>query len=132
MQAVIIILTVIIAILLIIVVLVQKSKGGGLASNFSGSNQIMGVRRTNDFIEKTTWVLACAVAILSIISVFVAPSKNFDAGVNLGTAPGEDTGTQYEQPAAVNEVPVSVTEMATPGQGDLVPVEMPAQETANQ
>ena len=54
MNTVIIILTVLVSILLIAVVLVQKSKGGGLASNFSGSNQIMGVRRTNDFIEKAT------------------------------------------------------------------------------
>ena len=51
MYIVISILTVLIAILLIAVVLVQKSKGGGLASNFSSSNQALGVRRTNDFIE---------------------------------------------------------------------------------
>ena len=38
------------SILLIGVVLIQKSKGGGLASNFSSSNQIMGVRKTTDFI----------------------------------------------------------------------------------
>lgn len=75
MQTFIIILTVIIAILLIITVLVQKSKGGGLASNFSGSNQIMGVRRTTDFIEKTTWTLACAVAVLSIIAVLISPQS---------------------------------------------------------
>ena len=47
-----IVLTVLVSILLIIVVLVQKSKGGGLSSSFAGSNQIMGVRRTNDFIEE--------------------------------------------------------------------------------
>lgn len=74
MQSVVIILTVIIAILLIIVVLIQKSKGGGLASGFSSSNQIMGVRRTNDFIEKTTWTLACAIAVLSVIAVLISPS----------------------------------------------------------
>lgn len=122
MQAVIIILTVFIAILLIAVVLVQKSKGGGLASNFSGSNQIMGVRRTNDFIEKTTWVLACAVAVLSILSVFVAPSKKFDAVVNLGTAPGEDTGTQYEQPAVETPDAGIPIQEGAPAQ-DIVPVE---------
>ena len=46
--------------------MVQKSKGGGLASSFAGSNQIMGVRRTNDFIEKATWSLAAIIALLAI------------------------------------------------------------------
>ena len=46
------ILTIIAALLLIVVVLVQKSKGGGLSSSFGGGNQIMGVRKTTDFIEK--------------------------------------------------------------------------------
>ena len=32
------------SILMIGIVLIQKSKGGGLASNFASSNQIMGVR----------------------------------------------------------------------------------------
>ena len=32
------------SLLMIGIVLVQKSKGGGLASNFASSNQIMGVR----------------------------------------------------------------------------------------
>lgn len=53
-------------ILLILIVLVQNSKGGGLASNFQSSNQIMGVRKTTDFLEKATWVLAGALLVLSI------------------------------------------------------------------
>ena len=47
-----VILIVIASILMIGIVLIQESKGGGLASNFSSSNQIMGVRKTTDFIEK--------------------------------------------------------------------------------
>jgi len=53
-------------ILLILIVLVQNSKGGGLASNFQSSNQIMGVRKTTDFLEKATWVLAGTLLVLSI------------------------------------------------------------------
>ena len=53
-------------VLLILVVLVQNSKGGGLAANFSSSNQIMGVRKTTDFLEKFTWILAGALLVLSI------------------------------------------------------------------
>jgi len=61
------ILTIIASILMILIVLVQNSKGGGLVSNFSSSNQIMGVRKTADFLEKATWTLAIAILILSIL-----------------------------------------------------------------
>ncbi|MDE6756178.1 MAG: preprotein translocase subunit SecG [Muribaculaceae bacterium] len=73
MQTLLIVLTVIVSILLIGVVLIQKSKGGGLASNFAGSNQIMGVRRTNNFIEKATWSLAIVILFLSILSSIITP-----------------------------------------------------------
>lgn len=68
MQTALICISVFISVLLIIAVLIQKSKGGGLASNFAGSNQIMGVRRTNNFIEKATWTLAVIVCLLSLMS----------------------------------------------------------------
>ena len=51
-------LIIIAALLLCFVVMIQNSKGGGLASSFASSNQIMGVRKTTDFIEKMTWSLA--------------------------------------------------------------------------
>lgn len=104
MYTLVIVLTVIAAILLIGVVLVQKSKGGGLSSSFAGSNQIMGVRRTNDFIEKTTWTLAAVICVLAIVSVFLAPSITSGSRVAPTTpsalpAQGYDT----EAPAAVTE-----------------------------
>ena len=58
MYQVFVILAVIVAVLLTFIVLIQESKGGGLASNFSASNAIMGVRKTTDFVEKATWTLA--------------------------------------------------------------------------
>lgn len=57
------------AIVLIFFVIVQNSKGGGLASGFSSSNQVMGVRKTTDFLEKATWTMAGVVVLLSIVSV---------------------------------------------------------------
>lgn len=57
----------IIAVLLILVILVQNPKGG-LASNFSSSNQVMGVRKTTDFLEKATWTLGIALLVFSVIS----------------------------------------------------------------
>jgi preprotein translocase subunit SecG len=67
------VLVVITCILLILIVLVQNSKGGGLASNFASNNQIMGVRKTTDFLEKSTWTLAIVLLVLSLTSTLVIP-----------------------------------------------------------
>ena len=66
-------LIVLAALLMCFVVLIQNSKGGGLASGFSSSNQIMGVRKTTDFLEKATWSLAGAVIVLSIVITAFIP-----------------------------------------------------------
>ena len=66
------------AVLLILVVLVQNSKGGGLASNFGPSSQILGARQTTDFLEKLTWGLALAIIVLSIVSNIVISSGSSD------------------------------------------------------
>lgn len=70
------VLILIACVLLSLVVLVQNSKGGGLASNFSSSNQFMGVRKTADFLEKTTWTLAIVLLVLSLFSIFVIPRNS--------------------------------------------------------
>lgn len=64
---------VVVCILLALIVLVQNSKGGGLASNFASSSQIMGVRKTNDFLEKATWTLAIALLVLSLAASISIP-----------------------------------------------------------
>jgi protein translocase, SecG subunit len=64
------------SILLVLVVLAQNSKGGGLASNFSASNQVMGVRKTADFLEKATWTLAIALLVLSLVAVIAIPKAD--------------------------------------------------------
>ena len=70
------ILILIASIFMILIVLVQKSKGGGLSSGFSASNQIMGVRKTTDFLEKATWTLAGVIIVLSIIAAAFLPSSH--------------------------------------------------------
>ena len=67
------ILIFIVCALLILIVLVQNSKGGGLSSTFASSNQIMGVRKTTDFLEKATWTLAGAMLVLCIVAAMVIP-----------------------------------------------------------
>ena len=76
-----VILIVLAAVLMVGIVLIQESKGGGLASNFSSSNQIMGVRKTTDFIEKATWGLAVAMVVFSVACAYVAPQAAGDNSV---------------------------------------------------
>jgi preprotein translocase subunit SecG len=64
----ILILAAIVSILLILVILVQNPKGGGLASNFSQGNQIFGVEKTTDIVEKVTWGGAILIVIVSLIA----------------------------------------------------------------
>ena len=70
------ILIVIICVFMTLIVLVQNSKGGGLAANFSASNQIMGVRKTADFLEKATWTLAGSLVLLCVLAALILPSSS--------------------------------------------------------
>ena len=73
------VLILITCVLLVLIILVQNSKGGGLASNFSGSNQFMGVRKTADFLEKSTWTLAIVLLVLSLLSFIIIPKNTGNA-----------------------------------------------------
>lgn len=98
-----VILTLIAAVLLIGIVLIQKSKGGGLSSTFAGSNQIMGVRRTNNFIEKVTWSLAGAIAVLAILCSYTqTDSIETHARVKATANERPVAGTNYNGGAATN------------------------------
>jgi preprotein translocase subunit SecG len=66
MSTIVSILILIACVLLILIVLVQNSKGGGLSSTFASSNQVMGVRKTTDFLEKATWTLATVLVVLCL------------------------------------------------------------------
>lgn len=69
----IIIISILVCVLLVLIILIQNPKGGGLSSGFSGSNNIMGVQRTGDFLEKGTWVLAVTLMVLALMSNVVIP-----------------------------------------------------------
>lgn len=121
------VLVVIVSILLILIVLVQNSKGGGLASNFSSSNQMMGVRKTADFLEKATWTLAGIIAILSISSAAFIHTSDEVVGKqsamkdevvnavqvdpNLNTPDfNKEAASSQEAPAATQEAPAPTKE----------------------
>jgi preprotein translocase subunit SecG len=91
------VLILIACVLMILVVLVQNSKGGGLASNFSSSNQYMGVRKTADFLEKFTWGLAVTLLVLCLFSIVVIPR---------GTGKKGSADTELRQNIDENSQPV--------------------------
>tara|TARA_B100000212_G_scaffold327470_1_gene290784 strand:- start:529 stop:864 length:336 start_codon:yes stop_codon:yes gene_type:complete len=71
------IVIIITSILLVLIVLIQNPKGGGLSSTFGGGsgNQIMGAKKTTDFLEKSTWTLAIVLISLSLLSNFAIPRE---------------------------------------------------------
>ena len=106
MYSLIIVLVLLASFLMIGIVLIQESKGGGLASGFSASNQIMGVRKTTDFLEKATWGLAIAMVVLSIVSAsFVTKATSAEAPVIETTAPVQDAENVPAFPAQGTDAP---------------------------
>lgn len=61
--------------LLVFVVYIQNPKGGGLSSDFGAAQQLGGVQKTNDFIDKATWGLAAIVGIGSIALTLMTMSE---------------------------------------------------------
>ncbi len=113
-------LIVLASVLMICIVLIQESKGGGLASNFSSSNAIMGVRKTTDIVEKTTWTLAAAMVILSVVCAYVAPKAASEQSVL------EQAATENVNTNPVNTQGFGAGQQATEGQ------QTPAAETPAQ
>jgi len=99
------ILIVISAVLLTLLVLVQNSKGGGLAAGFSSSNQVLGVRKTTDFLEKATWSLIAFIVVLSIVA----------GGVH-SQEPSATSGTEIHR--QVQEARESTPGLVNPGFGE--------------
>ncbi len=64
-------ITLVVAVLLVLIILAQNSKGGGLISDMSNAGQVIGTRRTTDWIEKATWTLIITVFVLSMSTVML-------------------------------------------------------------
>lgn len=118
MYTTIIVFAIIICLLLALVILVQNSKGGGLAAGLGSSQQIMGVRKTTDFLEKFTWGLATGLMVLALVANFALPQKDNGpvrsstieeqiTNATLPTAPASAPlpGAQQQQPAAQPATP---------------------------
>lgn len=97
MLTIISVLIILASILLIAVVFIQNPKGGGLSQDF-GAQQMGGVQRTNDFVEKATWTLASVIMVGAIaVSSIMAPKEasNQNAKAKSGTEqPGGKGGNK--------------------------------------
>lgn len=88
------------SIMLVFVVYIQNPKGGGLSSDFGGAQQIGGVQKTNDFIDKTTWGLAAVIGILSVFLTVTTMSekpKIVDTKKDQTEEPGGANPNQQQQ-----------------------------------
>lgn len=113
------VLILIASLLLIFIVVIQNSKGGGLASGFSSSNQIMGVRKTTDFLEKATWTLAGAILVLCIVvTAFIPESQSVQRSSEIQQQVNE---AQTVDPNAI--APDFGTPLQQEGEGEATPVE---------
>ena len=131
-----VILIVLAAVLMIGIVLIQESKGGGLSSSFASYNQIGGVRKTTDFIEKATWGLAAAMVIISVVCAWVAPTTATDSSVmenienpitNPNNLPGFGASQQKDATAPAAEGATKEAAPATEAPATEAPAETPAQ-----
>lgn len=102
MLTVIIGLIVLVAVVLILVVLAQNSKGGGLSNQFggAGASQVMGVKKTGDFLEKLTWGCAIALMALTLSTKFAIDtsdgeilSPNIESATDKAVVPSLDIPT---------------------------------------
>lgn len=142
MYTLIIVLLIIVAILICGIVLIQESKGGGLASGFSAANATLGVRKTTDFLEKTTWTLAAVLIVLCVLSSKFASDSKKETNINMATpaAPAQQNplnvggeaapaaGGEKAAPAAPAQesAPAAPAKEAAPAEAPAAPAETPA------
>ena len=97
-------LIILVCFLLVLVVMVQNPKGGGLSSTFGGGQQMGGVQKTSDFLDRSTWILAGLLLVLILLS-----------NISLDTEPTiqdsrllQDNATQEVIPETIPEVPEEI------------------------
>lgn len=113
-------LILVVSIAMVLLVIVQKSKGGGLASPFASTNNIMGVRKTTDVLEKATWWCFGLVAVLCIASTHF-----------LGTTSDEASKTQEVlEKNATKAAPAALPNLGG-GAAPTAPATAPAEAPAN-
>lgn len=109
MHTLFIILTILACVLLVFVVLIQNPKGGGLASGFAGSNNLMGVQRTGDILEKGTWVLVIAIMVFSILINVTTPGQGAGSDLQRQITPTATPTAPLQTPSTTPTAPQGQT-----------------------
>lgn len=110
MQTLLIVLIVLASILLAFMVLIQNPKGGGLSSGFAGGSNLMGVKRTGDFLEKGTWGLIIGLIVFCLAINILGPSVGGNKG---GLSDQIDAPAQQSSPLNLNQGPAQNAPAAT-------------------
>lgn len=112
------IIIILVCVILGFIILIQNPKGGGLSGNIGGiSNQFMGVKQTNDVLEKGTWIFSAALGILCLVSiVFLRGTANTSNGnsmlKNLNTNAPVSQPAQQQAPAQGQPAPAPAQQPA--------------------
>ncbi len=71
-------LTIFTALLLVLIIVIQNPKGGGLSSQFGGTqtHQFMGAKQANNILEKITWGLATTIFLLVVSTTLFLKHRN--------------------------------------------------------
>ena len=108
-----IVLIIIASVLLVLAVLAQNPKGG-MAANFGASNQVMGVRQTADFLERSTWTLAIAIVVLSLLaSIAMSSHRRSTQGSNDALLEQMTTEQEVVLPNTIAPVATDAVQQAT-------------------
>lgn len=99
------ILIIAVCFLLVLVVMVQNPKGGGLSSSFGGggSQIVGGVKKTGDFLDKSTWTLAALLIVLILLSNVSIKGNFAEAESKLLQGDDLETGVPETVPEEVPE-----------------------------
>jgi preprotein translocase subunit SecG len=95
-------LIVLVSFLLIVVIMVQNPKGGGLSSSFGGggTQQLGGVKKTGDFLDKSTWVLSTALLVLILLASTTLIQGKEQSAIDVTDPTSNETPINTPSPAS--------------------------------
>ncbi len=118
------ILIIVVCFLLVLVIMVQNPKGGGLSSSFGGggSQIVGGVKKTGDFLDKSTWTLGALLVLLIVASNVAVPGQFGNGDSKLLNGDGIETTIPDEIPTDIPDAaPADGAVIPTPVENEPVP-----------
>ncbi len=90
--------------------MVQNPKGGGLSSSLGGSQQMGGVQKTTDFLDKSTWTLATIlIALILLSSLSFTGSLNESDSKIIDNSPVAPAAAKPQQSSSSQGLPIEST-----------------------